>query len=225
MVSLGELLVFARVPVLGEGKTRLAAQIGIVATHELYRAMGAHIVRSIAESPRNFSITVVYTPSGEASREAIAAWLPWAVRYEAQREGTLGERMQHALGAAILRSNRAVVVGTDCVFVTAPLIQRALHDLDDVPCVLGPAEDGGYFYLGVNRGDLPIFNEIPWSTEVVFSETMARLREANLRAVIAPKERDVDTLEDLVAIAEDPRVRAQPELFRAVCDALAAAPK
>jgi hypothetical protein len=69
-----------------------------------------------------------------------------------------------------------------------------------VDLVLGPAEDGGYYLIGV-RADLPaLFSEIPWSTPSVLETTLARARAAGLRSACLPAWFDVDTPEDLARL-------------------------
>lgn len=194
------MVVFARVPEPGRVKTRLAATIGDDAACEVYRAMGAHIVSALTrDEARPYDVRVSFTPrEGEG---AMRAWLPSADSYGAQVEGDLGVRMAHEVSRAFGEGWSAVVlVGTDCLAVDGARVRESLDALTrGCDAVIGPAHDGGYYLLAMSR-ELPVFEGVPWSTEVVAEVTRARLRGAGVRWSELAVERDVDTAEDLAAV-------------------------
>ncbi len=193
-------VVFARAPEPGRVKTRLAATIGDDAACEVYRAMGARIVSALTlDAGRPYDVRVSFTPrEGEGG---VRAWLPRADSYEAQVEGDLGARLSREVASAFAEGRSAVVlVGTDCLAVDGARVRESLDALGGgVDAVLGPALDGGYYLLAMSR-ELPLFEGVPWSTEVVAEVTRARLREAGARWSELAVERDVDTAEDLAAV-------------------------
>ncbi len=208
-----EVIVFARTPVLGTVKTRLASSVGDARALAIYQLLTAHVLRAICVADRRWTVTVAYTPDSTHSRTAMLEWLQ-AIEcipdlLEAQSNGDLGVRMHSAITTALTRSERqpgnhkrnAIVIGTDCPFVTAKTIDDTIEALRTSECVLGPALDGGYYLIGTSRGDLPVFHQMQWSTERVFAESMTRLNEHNVSVATLAVERDVDTLDDWNAIS------------------------
>jgi rSAM/selenodomain-associated transferase 1 len=196
-----ELVVFARAPVLGSVKTRLARDVGPERALAVYLDLATGVLRAVCEGPRSFAVTVAYTPDTDEARASIEQTFCQADRFEPQSSGDLGERMQRALSRALSRAPRAVVIGTDCPAVDRARVEQALAALDRVPCAIGPALDGGYYLLATTRADLPVFEQIAWSTDAVLSQTTARLRDARIPFETLSVERDVDTLEDLEAFS------------------------
>ncbi|MGB7542815.1 MAG: TIGR04282 family arsenosugar biosynthesis glycosyltransferase, partial [Burkholderiales bacterium] len=122
--------------------------------------------------------------------------------------GDLGERMQRALAAALARSERAILVGSDIPALSAQYLRdadRSLAGGDDV--VLGPAEDGGYVLIGLRRCDPELFREIPWGGPTVLAETRWRIARLGLRSRELPALWDVDRPEDLERLPVEMRQR------------------
>ena len=94
-------------------------------------------------------------------------------------------------------ADRAVVIGTDAPGVGAATVHRALAALDSADVVLGPATDGGYYLMGLRAPGPALFTGIPWSTETVLSDTVARARETGARVTYLEVESDIDTEDDL----------------------------
>ena len=212
MTSDTEVIVFARTPVLGTVKTRLAASVGDSRALEVYQVLAAHVLHAICLADRTFTVTVAYTPDSDDSREGMASWLRSIScrpdRLQAQTAGDLGARMQAAIAAALARAHNAIVVGTDCPSVTAKTVEDTIEALRAHPCVLGPALDGGYYLIATTRADLPVFQQMQWSTENVFAQTLARLSAERIPVATLAPERDVDTIEDWDAIS--PRLGLKP---------------
>ena len=117
-----------------------------------------------------------------------------------QRGGDLGARLRWALGTLLDRGYpAAIAIGTDTPTLPTALLQRAvdLAASGEVDVVLGPAEDGGYYLVGVRADHPALFDGIPWSTPAVLDATLRRARAAGLRSVCLPSWFDVDTPDDL----------------------------
>jgi len=192
------LLVFARAPVQGRVKTRLAAGIGEEAALEVYRALGRRVVDQVREGPWRTRI-LLDTPGEEA---LVAAWLDGGgVEFGPQAEGDLGERMSRAMEWA-WRSGAGPVclIGTDAPDVDQPLVEEAFTALEEgADVVFGPAEDGGYYLVGLRAPAPGLFRGTPWSTDRVLSISLDRCREAQLEVILLRTLMDVDTEEDLLA--------------------------
>jgi rSAM/selenodomain-associated transferase 1 len=98
----------------------------------------------------------------------------------------------------------ALVLGMDTPQVTRSLLDRALAALEraDVDVVLGPAEDGGFWTIGLRVADRRVFERVPMSTARTGRLQRARLRELGLRTAMLPTLRDVDSFDDAVAVSQ-----------------------
>lgn len=206
-----EIVVFGRVPVAGRVKTRLAAGIGPEAAAEVYRllldhalaearAAGPAVVLALAEAP----------PAG-------ADWRPPpGVAVELQSDGDLGARMRAAFDRRFAAGADAVVlVGSDLPGLSSGGLADAFSGIEAAPVVLGPSDDGGYWLVGQRRPGCDLFSRIPWSSPEVLGSTRRRLLELGVEHVELPQLRDLDTIEDLRALAADSTV---PEGLRVRLD-------
>jgi rSAM/selenodomain-associated transferase 1 len=186
-------LVFVRPPRSGEVKTRLAATVGDQAALAVYRWLAERTLQALTRSPRAWAVRAVV--AGEVN--ALGGWRALVDEVRAQSEGDLGVRMKEAMGAALREGyERVVIVGTDCPALDAATVRAAMEALREVPAVIGPALDGGYYLIG-GREALLVFDGVRWSTEVVAAETRARLAQARLPWRELPAAADIDRAEDL----------------------------
>jgi glycosyltransferase A (GT-A) superfamily protein (DUF2064 family) len=159
------LIVFARAPAIGVGKTRLARGIGRVETWRVYRSMSAGLLRGLRD-PR-WRIVVRIAPDR-------SAW-PAGVPREPQGRGGLGERLERALRAHSRSS--IVVIGTDAPEVSRERVARAFRALRATGAVFGPADDGGFWLMGLSpaRARRVRLQGVRWSTEHALADTAAAL--------------------------------------------------
>lgn len=188
------LLVFARTPVEGQVKTRLAHRIGDAAALRVYRRMARDVVDSVRAGPWR---TVVCHDSSTGDAP-LRDWLgPHRLEFRRQGEGDLGTRMQGCLAKALEESRKVCLIGTDAPGLGKREVEAAFRALEDHDVVLGPALDGGYYLVGLNRPAPELFRDIPWSTDAVLGATLDRARAGGLRVTLLEPLQDVDTLEDL----------------------------
>ncbi len=143
---------------------------------------------------------VAFTPAGE---RPLFERLAVGFTLVPQRGADLGSRLRSLLATLLRRRHRAVLaIDSDTPTLPPTLLQRAvdLAASGDVDLVLGPAEDGGYYLIGVRADHPALFHEIPWSTPSVLETTLTRAREAGLRIACLPAWFDVDTPEDLARL-------------------------
>ncbi|MEP7207165.1 MAG: TIGR04283 family arsenosugar biosynthesis glycosyltransferase [Casimicrobiaceae bacterium] len=190
--------VFAKAPVAGKVKTRLAPAIGIDQAAEVHAQMVERTLQ-VAVAARNAGAidAIELWCDPDTSHPAFQAWSTiYGVALCSQRGADLGARMEHALAQALAAGQHAILVGTDCpVLATAHLAQarRALQAHD---AVFMPTEDGGYALVGLARS-LPIFHQVPWSTMAVMAVTRARLATAAAHWHELETVWDLDRPEDL----------------------------
>lgn len=186
-------IIFARAPRLGTVKRRLAREIGDLPALRFYRNQLAVLLRRLGRD-RRWRTVLAVTPDRAAAR--------WPVRLPClpQGRGDLGARMQRALS----RHRRAVLVGSDIPGVGPADIAGAFRTLGRADAVFGPAEDGGYWLVGLGprRPERP-FASVRWSSEHALADTLANFR--GRRLALLRRLRDVDTAADLMALRDGRR--------------------
>lgn len=187
--------IFAKAPIPGRVKTRLAEEIGPSGAAEVYWRMGRQVVAATAGSGHR--TTVWFTPPREAA--FVREWLGGVGRIELRPQ--VGTSLRARLANAFARqfaegAGRAVVIGTDCPGVNRRLITEAFTALGESDVVIGPALDGGYYLIGLSAPQPALFRGISWSTAAVAVQTRTRARALGLSCHLLRPLRDVDTARD-----------------------------
>jgi rSAM/selenodomain-associated transferase 1 len=120
------------------------------------------------------------------------------VTWSRQSEGDLGMRMATVVQRTLAGGENVICIGTDCVELKASHLHEAAIALAQDAVVIAPALDGGYVLLGLSQFDPSIFQDIVWSTDTVFKETMARIAHLNWHVTQLETLRDIDEPEDLL---------------------------
>lgn len=185
------LLVLARAPRPGTVKSRLAATLGDAGACAAYSVLARHVLGRLAPVPAG---ELRHTPD-DAGAE-LAAWLPPGWTLAPQGGGDLGTRLERACAEHFQRgTERVVIVGSDCPDVSAADIADAGRALAEQDLVLGPAEDGGYWLIGLRAGapGWPgLFHDMPWSTPALLAATLGRASALGLACARLRTLRDVD---------------------------------
>jgi rSAM/selenodomain-associated transferase 1 len=173
-------------------------------------------LRRTAAPTREYERLLFFTPP--EARSEVEAWQP-AETWIEQRGDDLGARMAAAFEAAFERgARRAVIVGSDVPALSSEHVLRSLSLLDTHDVALGPARDGGYYLLALDRPRPGLFEGVPWSTAGVLRATIDHADGQGLRVGLLEELGDLDTPDDL--LREAPRLRpllsAWPELQRLV---------
>lgn len=184
------LLIFTRNPELGKCKTRLAAKVGDKTALEIYEFLLAH--------------TVSFTKELEAGKQVFYSEAIWEndlwdnhiYQKKLQNGVDLGIRMQNAfLDGFSSDFEKIIVIGSDMYDLSKEDIERAFAKLEDHDYVIGPAEDGGYYLLGMSIFKKELFKNKAWGTETVLSHTLEDLKTENYFLLEAKN--DVDIYEDI----------------------------
>lgn len=205
-------LIFTKYPTPGYAKTRLIPAVGKARAADISRQLSERIVavvRSLlTSSPLAPQLTSrIYYASSAAERgekERMREWLGTHDLAEsrevllAQTNGDLGHRL-HAAFCASFRdgARKAVVVGADIPEIDAALLEDAFKQLDQADIVIGPAQDGGYYLLGMKTPCSFLFKNVPWSTSQVFETTISLAKARKLSLATLRSLRDVDLPSDL----------------------------
>lgn len=185
------LVVLARVPVPGSGKSRLRSVLGDTAVDLLTHALVADVLGW--SSPSVDTLLVAH----EGPAELLPDVAP-APRLVAQVEGNLGARIDAAVAAGFAQgAARVVIVGTDCPTLPAALIDAAFAGLSRSPSTLIPALDGGWIALGVDRPLDGALDAVSWSNALTGQQTIDALREHGRPPLLLPPWHDIDEPGDI----------------------------
>ena len=189
-VSKKALIVFTRNPELGRCKTRLAATIGDQSALDVYRFLLDHTVK--ITSPLSADVYVYYS---EKIRE-IDIWNTSIFRKKQQQGRDLGEKMQHAFTEVFgMGYQKAIIIGSDVYDISTQDLEDAFLTLEKNNFVVGPAQDGGYYLLGMKQLKTSLFKNKKWGTSTVLSDTLQNLTLEKVS--ILPEKNDVDYFEDI----------------------------
>ncbi|MCT7356296.1 DUF2064 domain-containing protein [Streptomyces sp. 15-116A] len=185
MTSDVTLLVIAKEPRPGRVKTRLTPPFTPVQAADLAGAALADTLDAVARTPARRRVLVLDGTSGP--------WLPAGIEVVPQCAGGLDERLAGAFAGC---DGPALLIGMDTPQVTPELLTV---DFTDCEAYFGPAEDGGFWALGLAVPDPALVRGVPMSTP--HTGTAQRRRLAHLRVRELPRLRDVDTAHDAALVA------------------------
>jgi len=192
------LLVFAKTPKPGKVKTRLLAAVSADVAAALHAACIEDTLR-LARKMRVCDV-FVFAAGGTSYFLRLVKKQGSGARMQVlpQRGTDLGARMENALRKCFAMGYRKVVViGTDTPWMGVERVRRAFAVLKEKDVVIGPAEDGGYYLLGMRKMVAEIFRGIPWSTERVLELTVRAVADAKLSKKLLRRDFDLDRPEDL----------------------------
>jgi len=185
------LIVFAKNPQHSPVKTRIARHCGPQRARQIYDQL-LDITFDWLRLCR--ADVVLYTdalPFPHPKARALPAKL--------QRGNDLGQRMHNALLEGSTSHSRCILIGVDCPYLNAPLLDSAFQHLSKTPVVIGPSADGGYYLIGVQAQYAylsALFEDMPWSSHRVFDITMRRLKALSITPHLLPTLSDIDTWDD-----------------------------
>lgn len=193
------LLVFTRYPEPGQSKTRLIPALGAMGAAQLHQKMAEHTLHQAKMFAQEISVPLeltVWFTGGDVA--LMQAWLGAGINYEVQPSGDLGDRLLHALAHHFrVNSQPALVIGTDCPDLRTPILHQALAALSNHDLVLGPAQDGGYYLIGLKNVIPDLFQNMAWGSDQVLSTSLAIAQRLGLSTACLPQFPDIDRPEDL----------------------------
>lgn len=187
MAALPDLVLFAKYPLAGYAKTRLIPALGAEGAARVHR----HLARRTVDTLRLSGAPVEVRFAG-SDRAAFEAWLGDGISLIEQVEGDLTERLIDAA-----RNHPHIFFGADTPDLDVEVVHQAIRALERHDIVIGPAEDGGYYLIGMREARPELLRDMPWSTEHVTPETLLRCEALGLSVALLPVLADCDRPEDL----------------------------
>jgi hypothetical protein len=201
------LIVFVKAPKAGLVKTRLAREIGSGRAAALFRLLTELTLSEALNMSRRCDLVLAIAPRGD-----IGGWRrlwPKSFRRIAQASGDLGARLLAALAET---RGPVLVIGADAPALRARHLRAAQKALERADAVFGPAEDGGFWLIGLARRKRApdLFKGVRWSTRHALADARKSLPE-EFRIAYLESLRDVDSAADLRA--EGPPLRSRKNVI------------
>ncbi len=186
------LIIFIKNPILGKVKTRIAATTGNEAALKIYKKLLQH-THDVAVQI-NCERYVYYSDHIDEND----GWENDLFEKRVQVQGDLGERMRAAFADKFEgKKSPVVIIGSDCIDLQPKHILNAFASLKYNDSVIGPAMDGGYYLLGMNKMHESVFKIKEWGTDTVLKQTFAALKKENLEVVLLQELNDIDEEKDV----------------------------
>ncbi|SLM28363.1 Glycosyl transferase, group 2 family protein (modular protein) [Desulfamplus magnetovallimortis] len=217
------LVIFGRYPIPGKTKTRLIPALGSTGAAECHRILTEKTVATVRMFENKYnrqtqfdgqrqSLGIKFYHFGGTSLQ-YRQWLGEGIDFHQQAFGDLGAKMFSAFSEAFkLGAQRVVLIGTDLPDLSVHHLCEAFDALKQYDIVLGPAQDGGYWLVGMSR-PYNLFSNIPWGEDTVFSRTLEVAYKLNLNLFFLETLRDIDRPCDLFLTAnkEVEDLKKEPE--------------
>jgi rSAM/selenodomain-associated transferase 1 len=184
-------VVMAKRPVPGKTKTRLCPPLTPLEAAELYEAL-LRDTMELVSGLRGVETAVAVSP--RRAVDEMQRMAPRGARMLAVEGACLGECLRSATEQLFAEGfTRVVAVNSDGPTLPAEYLERAVEVLTHSDVVLGPAEDGGYYLIGMRQPQPGLFTDIEWSSSRVAVQTLERAAAAGLTVARLPPWYDVDT--------------------------------
>ena len=186
------LIIFVRNPVLGKVKTRLASTLGDEKALEIYRIL----LRHTSDVTKDLAVDKFVFYDDHIDQNDI--WENDIFEKFLQQGSDLGERMTKAFDYLFKKKySKVIIIGSDCFELSESILSQAFDALSNHDVVIGPAEDGGYYLLGMHQFIPQLFDNKKWSSNSVYADTVSQLKEANKSIYELPLLNDVDKETDI----------------------------
>lgn len=184
------LIIFTRNPEPGKVKKRLATTIGEKAALDVY----SFLLQHTCKVTRNLPCDKVVYYSDFIQKKDI--WKNDVFHKKKQKGTDLGERMKNAFKKGFNEGYfHIVIIGSDLYDLQEEDLKKAFLGLKEHDYVIGPAQDGGYYLLGMNSLNSDLFRNKKWGTDTVLQDTLQEIKNEEL--ILLDERNDIDTYEDL----------------------------
>jgi len=188
-------LVFTRVPIPGQTKSRLIPLLGTEGAAEFHQAV---LQSTLAEAKASdFSSVEIWSATDDDHPFLKQCELDFSSAINIQQGSDLGERMHHATEITLIKNTFVVLIGSDCPAITTDILNQSCQHLSNgKDAVLGPASDGGYYLIGLKEPNPGIFEDIAWGEGDVAERTRQNFTRLGLDYVELEVLSDIDTPDD-----------------------------
>lgn len=212
------LVIVAKYPTAHEVKTRLGASIGYENAADLYRAFLADLSERFASAPETAGYSVYW--ACVPTRHVLATVIGPEANILPQRGNDFAVRLRNVcLDMAGAGYQRLVIMGSDSPQLPPSVVRESFEHLNDRDVVVGPADDCGYYLIGLHLYPEPpnLFSGIRMSTSLVLAETLVRAAELDCSVALLAPAFDVDEVTDLARLQDalrEPGAQKAPHTVR-----------
>ncbi|WP_026945659.1 TIGR04282 family arsenosugar biosynthesis glycosyltransferase [Algoriphagus marincola] len=184
------IIIFQKNAQLGKVKTRLAKDLGDHKALEIYDRLCKFTHRICSQvAVDKFLYYSNFVPEDKPRYGSY--------HFKVQTGIGLGERMSNAFSDLFSAGyQKVLIIGTDCAEINPELFLEAFETLNHRDVVIGPAEDGGYYLLGMSQYFPQLFHDVNWSTSEVIYQTKSNIKSIGISYSELAVRSDIDTLED-----------------------------
>ncbi len=195
------LIIMAKEPKIGSIKTRLCPPLRPDQAAQLYEALLWDTI-AMASAVPGIDLAIAITPP--ESSEYFKQIAPSETILIPVACADIGECLAYVLGQLLeMDYERVMALNSDGPSLPPEYIQRANQSLGQHDLVLGPAEDGGYYLVGLQQFQPHIFMGIDWSTHKVLAQTLQKAKQHSLSVHLLPPWYDVDTAADIDRLRDE----------------------
>ncbi|MFZ3101692.1 MAG: TIGR04282 family arsenosugar biosynthesis glycosyltransferase [Desulfitobacteriaceae bacterium] len=184
----------SKVPRAGYTKTRLMERLSGRNCAAFHSACLLDLARTVEQT--GLTAYLYYTGGSPWEFPASEAMGKLIKRPQLGRD--LGERLYNAALEVLTLHDGLIFMGADLPSLSLTTLNEAIRQLALYDTVVGPAEDGGYYLLGIKQAYLELFSEIDWGTSKVKEATLAKIKSLGLSVTLLETARDIDTWDDLL---------------------------
>jgi rSAM/selenodomain-associated transferase 1 len=185
------LIIFVKNIILGNVKTRLAKTIGAIGAFKIYAELVAiteNASKKVTADKQIYYSDVIIPSKWESDKKAV------------QEGDNLGIRMQNAFQNGFEEGyENILLIGSDLPDISKEIIDSGFESLAKNDVVFGPAEDGGYYLIGMSKMNPSIFEDKPWSQSELLAITLVQLKKQQQSVGLIETLNDIDTFKDLIA--------------------------
>lgn len=193
------IIIFTRVPIPGETKTRLEGFLSQNECRDLHISFLKDIEDTLAKAKRK--VFIFYTP--EKNREKLVEVLGNIGEYRVQVGNDLGEKMNNAISYVLKKGyNSCILIGTDIPEIREEYIETAFEALKEKDIVIGATRDNGYYLIGMKNPHRSIFENQTYGKGNVFLNTLKQIQKQNLTYFVTKTCLDIDDKEDILSLYE-----------------------
>ncbi|PHS70058.1 MAG: hypothetical protein COB22_08415 [Cycloclasticus sp.] len=187
------LQIFAKAPVVGQVKTRLAVDVGSEKACAIYKQL---LTNTLNNAVSKHWPTEIWCSPDVQHPYLQSLGKQHHTQLKTQSSGDLGERMLLALQAGLTRAEKVVLIGSDCPVISVDYIQAAFDALDTSDVVFGPVEDGGYVLVACKHAGEQMFTNVEWSCAETLKQNITAIKKVGLKQDQLSTLWDIDTVND-----------------------------
>ena len=191
----------AKQPAIGQTKTRLCPPLTREQAAALYEALLRDTIALVASLEGADLAIAVTPPSAMGYFESIS---PSGTVLHPVTCKDIGECLEKTLSHLLnLGYSKALALNADGPSLPPDFLDQAINALNRSDLVFGPAQDGGYYLVGMKKMNPALFRGITWSTDQVLSQSLVKAKKLDLSTALLPQWYDIDTADDLHQLRND----------------------